>query len=137
MEYKKPTAQMIEEFRNLMPGRVHAGEDISSDYAHDEMSFYAEHMPDLVVDAVSTEEISKVCKLCYENDVPFVPRGAGTGLSAGCVAIAGGVVINMSKMNKILGYDLDNFIVRAQAGAFVGDIQEDCARYGMLYPPDP
>ena len=137
MEYKKPTAEMIEQLKALMPGRVFTGDDMNSDYSHDEMAFYGKYQPDVAVEAISTEEVSAVCKLCYENDVPFVPRGAGSGLCAGCVPIAGGVVIGTQKMNKILGYDLENFIIRVQAGAFINDIAEDCQKHGMLYPPDP
>lgn len=137
MEYKKPTAEMIEQLKAMMPGRVFTGDEINSDYSHDEMAFYGKHQPDLVVEAISTEEVSLICKLCYENDVPFVPRGAGSGLCAGCVAIAGGVVIGTQKMNEILGYDLENFIVRVQAGVFINDIAEDCQKHGLLYPPDP
>ncbi len=137
MEYKKPTAEMIEQLKEMMPGRVFIGDEINSDYTHDEMGFYGKYQPDMVVEATSTEEISKVCKLCYENNVPIIPRGAGTGLCAGCVAIAGGVIIGTKKMNKIIGYDLENFIIRVQAGAFISDIAEDCQKHGMMYPPDP
>ncbi|MCD8332617.1 MAG: FAD-binding oxidoreductase [Clostridiales bacterium] len=137
MEYKKPTQEMLEKLKEIAPGRVSVGEEISKDYYHDEMTFYGEYAPDAVVAAASTEEISAVCRLCYENDVPIIPRGAGTGLSGGCVAIAGGVVIDTQKMNRILGYDLENFIIRVQAGAYINDIAEDCAKHHMLYPPDP
>lgn len=137
MEYKKPTQEMIDQLKELLPGRVAVGEDINSDYSHDEMGFYGKFLPDAVVEVKSTEEVSQVCKLCYENDVPFVPRGAGTGLCAGCVAIAGGIVIDTQKMNKIIGYDLENFTVRVEAGVYINDIAEDCQKHGMLYPPDP
>lgn len=128
---------MIEQLNAIAPGRVSTGDEINDDYSHDEMAFYGKFMPDAVVEAAGTEEISKICKLCYENDVPIVPRGAGTGLCAGCVAVAGGVVIDTQKMNRILGYDLDNFIIRVQAGTLINDIAEDCLRYGMIYPPEP
>lgn len=137
MEYKKPTPEMIEKLKEILPGRVYVGDEINDDYVHDEMAFYGKYMPDAVVEVKTTEEVSKVCKLCYENDVPIVPRGAGTGLCAGCVAVAGGVVIDTQKMNRILGYDLENFIIRVEAGAFINDVAEDCQKHGMLYPPDP
>ena len=137
MEYKKPTPEMIEKLKEICPGRVEVAEDINDDYTHDEMTYYGRHTPDAVVHPLTTEEVSEICKLCYENDVPFIPRGAGTGLVGGCVAIAGGVVIVTDKMNKILGYDLDNFIIRVQAGAFIEDIAQDCKKHGVFYPPEP
>lgn len=137
MEYKKPTEEMLESLRNLLPGRVYVGEDINDDYAHDEMAYYGKHLPDAVVVVKTTEEISEVCKLCYQYDVPFIPRGAGTGLCGACVAVHGGLIIDMTKMNQILSYDLENFIVRIQPGVLVKDLTEDCAKHGMLYAPDP
>lgn len=137
MEYKKPAPEMIGKLKEILPGRVYVGDEINDDYVHDEMAFYGTHMPDAVVEVKNTEEVSAVCKLCYENDVPIVPRGAGTGLCAGCVAIAGGVVIDTQKMNRIIGYDLENFIIRVEAGAYINDVAEDCQKHGMLYPPDP
>jgi len=137
MDYKKPTAEMVEQLKAIAPGRVTIGDDINDDYYHDEMTFYGRYAPDVVVEVTGTEEVSAVCKLCYANDVPFVARGAGSGLCAGCVAIAGGVIIDTKRMNQILGFDLENFIVRAQAGATIQDIAEQCLAHGMLYPPDP
>lgn len=137
MEYKKPTVEMLEELKAIAPGRVYTGDDINDDYSHDEMGFYGKYRPDAVVEVMTTEEVSAVCKLCYANDVPFVPRGSGSGLCAGCVAIAQGIIIDTKKMNKIIGYDLDNFIVRLQAGVTINAIAEDCQKHGMMYPPDP
>lgn len=137
MEYKKADAAVLEKLKEIAPGRVEMPGEINEDYTHDEMTFYGKYMPDAVVHPVSTEEVSEVCRLCYANDVPIIPRGAGTGLVAGCVAIAGGVVIVTDKMNKILGYDLDNFTIHVQAGAFIEDIAEDCKKHGMFYPPEP
>lgn len=137
MEYKKPTAEMVEALKALLPGRVYEGEDINEDYSHDEMAYNGKAYPDLVVEVLTTEEVSEVCKLCYANDVPMVPRGAGTGLSGGCVPLAGGVVIDMSKMNKILAIDLDRMVVRLQAGVLVDEVQKACDDIGMMYAPDP
>ena len=58
--------------------------------------------------------------------MPFVPRGAGTGLSGGCVPVAGGIVIDLSKMNQILSIDLDRMVIRVQAGALVDEVQKAC-----------
>lgn len=137
MEYQKPTSGLIDALRELLPGRVFTGEDINDDYAHDEMAVNGKFLPDAAVEVRTTEEVSGVCRLCYENNVPIVPRGAGTGLSGGCVPIYGGVVIDLSKMDRILSIDTDRMAVRVQAGVLVDTLQKACDEIGMMYAPDP
>lgn len=137
MGFNKPTEEMLEKLKAAVPGRVYLGEDISEDFTHDEYDVHGHFMPDAVVSCKTTEEVSAVCKLCYEYEVPIVPRGAGTGLSGGCVPTSGGVVIDLQKMNQIHEVDLDNLVIRAQAGALIDDVQKACQDQGMLYPPDP
>ena len=135
--YGKVTPELVEKFKEIAPGRVYVGEEINDDFTHDEMSIYGKAMPEAVVDALTTEEISAVVKLCYENAIPVTARGAGTGLVGSCVPIAGGIVINTTKMNKILEYDLNNFVVKVQPGVLLNDLAEDCQKQGLMYPPDP
>ncbi len=137
MEFKPVTAEILEQLSAAAPGRVFSGGDISADYSHDEMPIYGERMPEAVVQTLTTEEVAAVCKICYDDDIPIVPRGTGTGLCGGCVADQGGVIIDTSKMDKILGYDKDNFTVRVQAGVLLDTLAADCLAQGMLYPPDP
>ena len=135
--YNKLTPELIEQLLAAAPGHIVTGEDINEDYARDEMPIYGKRMPEAVLAASSTEEIAAVMKLCNENRIPVTPRGAGTGLVGGCVPIFGGVVIDTTKMNKILDYDLENFNVTIQPGVLLQDLADDCLRKGMLYPPDP
>ena len=69
--------------------------------------------------------------MCYENNIPVIPRGAGTGLTGASVAIKGGVMINMTKMNKILEYDYENFVVRVEPGVLLIELAEDVQRKGF------
>ena len=71
-----------------------------------------------MIEATTTEDIAAIVKVCYENSPPGDPEEAGTGLTGAAVAVDGGVMIDMSKMNKILGYDLENFVVPAWSRAF-------------------
>ncbi len=137
MENKTVTPEILERLSAAAPGRVYSGGEIKADYAHDEMPIYGRHTPDAVVEVLSTEETAAVCRICYDSGIPIVPRGAGTGLCGGCVADHGGVVIDTGRMNRILGYDLDNFTVRVQAGVLLDDLSNDCLKHGVLYPPDP
>lgn len=131
------TPEILAQLEAAAPGRVRAGAELKPDYARDEMPIYGESMPDAAVEVKTTEEASAICKICYDNGIPIVPRGAGTGLCGGCVPYHGGVVVDTGKMNRILGYDLENFTVRVQSGVLLADLADDCRAHGVMYPPDP
>ncbi|WP_312446510.1 FAD-binding oxidoreductase [Lacrimispora sp.] len=135
--YNKVTPELIQEFKKIVPGKVHEKEEMNEDYFHDEMPIYGKGIPEVVIDATSTEDIAAIVKLCFSNNVPVIPRGAGTGLTGAAVALHGGVLLDMSKMNQILDYDRENFVVRVQPGVLLNDLAEDAKRQGLLYPPDP
>ena len=82
----------------------------------DEMPIYVKKMHDVLIQPLTTEEVSAVMKICNDNLIPVTPRGAGTGLVGASVSILGGVMLDTQKMNKILEYDLENMIVRVQPG---------------------
>lgn len=63
--------------------RVACGEEIPKEYYHDEMPEYGIYMPDVYVEALCAEEVSKIMKIAYERNIPVTARGAGTGLSGG------------------------------------------------------
>src|SRR6516225_8529087 len=64
--------------------------------------------PDIVAFPTSTEQVVRIVQACHEFDVPFVPRGAGTSLSGGCLPVGGGVVISLTRMKRILEVDTRN-----------------------------
>ncbi len=136
--YNKVTPEIIDQLKAVIaPNRVLTGEDINDDFTHDEMSIYGKSTPEVVIDATTTEEVAAAMKIAYDNNIPVTPRGAGTGLVGACVPLAGGMVINTTKMNHILGYDLDNFVVHVECGVLLNDLAEDCVSRGLMYPPDP
>ncbi len=93
--------------------------------------------PDAVVFASTTEQVAAIVRLANANDIPFVPRGAGTGLSGGSMAIKGGIVIELQRMNKILSIDEENRIAVVQPGVVNLHISQAAAPYGLYYAPDP
>ena len=135
-KYNQLTPEIIAQIQAVSE-HVLVGDDINVDFARDEMPIYGTHMPDLVVQPTSTEEVAAVMKICYENTIPVTPRGAGTGLAGGAVPLLGGVLIDTSKMNRILNYDLENFVVEIESGVLLNDLANDCLSKGMMYPPDP
>lgn len=93
--------------------------------------------PDAVVFPTTTEQVSGVVKIACEYGLPFLPRGAGTGLSGGALAAEGGIVIEMQKMNRILSIDQENRLAVVQPGVVNLNITQATAPYGLYYAPDP
>ena len=112
------------------------GEAINPDYAHDELGgTFA--MPEVLVRAKSTEAVSGVMKLAYERNIPVTVRGSGTGLVGGAVAVAGGILLEMNRMNKILKLDQENLTVTVQPGVLLMELAAFAEANDFLYPPDP
>ena len=124
-------------FRELLPGRVFAGEDISSDYDHDEMTEYGHYMPEAVLQALSAEDVCAVLKYCNGRQIAVTPRGAGTGLCGGCVAIHGGVVLSTEKMKRVLEVDTRNMTATVEPGVLLMEFPKSLEGTGLFYPPDP
>ncbi|MEG0310855.1 MAG: FAD-binding oxidoreductase, partial [Eubacterium sp.] len=135
--YNKVTPEIIQKLNEIVPKRVFTGSDINDDFTHDEMPIYGKAMPEAVVEVLTTEEVSAIMKVCHENKIPVTPSGARTALTGGAVSIHGGIIMSMTKMNKILSYDLNNFSVKVQPGVLLNELAEDAEKQGLLYPPDP
>ena len=135
--FKKVDAADLKYFEELLPGRVFSGEAISTDYDHDEMTEYGHFMPEAVLQALSTEDVSAVLKYCNEHNIAVTPRGAGTGLCGGCVAIHGGVVLSTEKMKKVLEVDVKNMTATVEPGVLLMEFPKSLEGTGLFYPPDP
>jgi glycolate dehydrogenase FAD-linked subunit len=94
-------------------------------------------VPGLVVLPSTTEEVQAVVRLCARDGVPFVARGAGTGLSGGALPVAEGIVISLSRMNRVLAVDLDAGRVVVEPGVTNLAVTEAVAGEGFYYAPDP
>ena len=93
--------------------------------------------PDVVVFPRTVDEVAQVVRIANEYRVPFLPRGAGTGLSGGALAIEGGIVIELQRMNRILSIDVENRIAVVQPGVVNLHISQAAAPHGLYYAPDP
>ncbi len=118
-------------------GRDHittAEEDLLC-YAYD--ATHRQYRPDAVVFPENTKEVSAIMRIAGSSHVPVVPRGAGTGMSGGALAVAGGLVMVMTRFNRILSIDEDNLIAVAEPGVVTARFQEAVEKRGLFYPPDP
>ncbi len=98
---------------------------------------HVEHRPDAVVRPSDIDQVAAIVRLANEDGLPIVPRGSGTGLSGGSVAIEGGVVIDLGRMNRILDIDKENLLATVEAGVITADLHSAVEAVGLMYPPDP
>src|SRR5689334_22735625 len=94
-------------------------------------------VPALVALPASAAEVQAVVRLCNEEGIPFVARGAGTGLSGGALPVADGIVIALTRLDRILEIDLDAGLAVVEPGVANLDVTRAVAAAGFYYAPDP
>ncbi|GGO84858.1 glycolate oxidase subunit GlcD [Marinobacterium nitratireducens] len=130
-------AQLAERFRRFIdPEYVISDDETLRPYECDGLSMYCE-MPMLVVLPETVEQVQEVLRICHREQVPVVARGAGTGLCAGAMPHAEGVVLSLAKFNRILEIDPLARSARVQPGVRNLAISEEAAAFGLYYGPDP
>ena len=93
--------------------------------------------PKYVVFPQTTQQVSEIVKLAQREGLAIVPRGAGTGLSGGSIARAGGIILGFARMNRILDIDLPNLRATVQPGVVNLDLSNALAPHGFYFAPDP
>lgn len=135
MKYNALTQPLLDELRNLLGAKnVLCDEEQMATYSHDETAEdeYG-HMPEVVVTPTSTRQVAEVVKLANREGIPITPRGAGSGLSGGCIPVFGGIVLSLEKMNRILEVDADNMLVVAEAGIVTNEINDALKDRGLWF----
>jgi glycolate oxidase len=94
-------------------------------------------VPELVALPETASEVQAVVRLCHEHRVPFVARGAGTGLSGGALPVADGIVISLARLSRVLEIDLERGRVTVEPGVTNLEITRAVAAEGFFYAPDP
>lgn len=85
----------------------------------------------------STKEVSDIMKYAFEHGIPVTPRGAGTNLVGSTVPADGGIVLDLSRMNRVLEIDKETFTATVEPGVVLEDFQKLVESEGLFYPPDP
>ena len=119
-----------------LASEVITGNAIHEDYFHDELAG-KRYPPEAVVRPRSTAEVSAVLKYANDHNIPVTPRGQGTGLVGGSVSLYGGIMLDMTAMNKILEIDRENLTMTVEPGVLLMEIPPAIQGYGLFYPPDP
>ena len=137
----KATGRVTDDVRREIGGLVSAGGLITEPaqlrtYECDGLTGFRV-VPALVVLPASTEEVAAVVRVCARERIPFVARGAGTGLSGGALPVADGIVIGLARMRKILSVDMENQRAVVQPGVTNLGISTAVAPDGLYFAPDP
>src|ERR671926_595893 len=129
--------QLIQTMESILgtEGVVHEREQLRS-YECDGLMNYRV-IPDLVVLPESAEHVQRIVKTCYDEGIPFVARGSGTGLSGGALPVESGVLIVLSRMRRILEVDIPNGRVVVEPGVINVWVSQEVAEAGYYYAPDP
>jgi len=130
------TDDVIEELRRIVGSDsvLASYEDL---YCYSRDASWYSGMPEVVVRPHSTEEVSKVLKLANSLKIPVVPQGGRTNLTGGAIPIRGGIVIDMTGMNRIIEISKINMICIVEAGVVLGVLEKELAKHGLFWPPDP
>ena len=129
--------KLVRQFRAIVgdAGLVSGAEQLRT-YECDGLTLYRVP-PELVLLPASTQEMQAIVKLCHRERIPFVARGSGTGLSGGALAVKGGVMIGVARMNRILEIDVANARVVVEPGVTNAAISAAVNARGYFYAPDP
>ena len=130
------TQELIDQLQKIVdPDYVLSSEMDLTLYGYD--ASLERDRPDVVVLPGSTQEVSGVMALAYQEKVPVVARGSGTNLSGGTIPTKGGIVVHFSRMNRILETDIPNRTVTVEPGVITLDLQNHLLKQGFIYAPDP
>ncbi|MBQ9210464.1 MAG: FAD-binding oxidoreductase [Clostridia bacterium] len=129
---------LVNQLREIIgeAARVLPGEEIEEQYLTDTLG-RLKGEADALVFALSTEEVSRVMKFAHENGIPVTPRGAGTNLVGSTVPTRRGIILDLSRMNRILEVDEETFTAVVEPGVILQEFQAYVESLGLFYPPDP
>ncbi len=108
-------------------------------YATDASNKVVDNMttPDLVIFVETIEDVQKIVKFANLHEIPIISRGAGTNMVGACLCPYGGIVLNFSKMNKILNISNVNMTATVQPGVVLGNLKKEVDNCSLFFPPDP
>jgi glycolate oxidase len=116
--------------------QIFTDEDTLNLYSKDETEDLS-LKPQLVLKPDTVEQVAAIMKYCNKHLIPVTPRGAGTGLSGGALPLHGGIVLSMEKFNSIIDIDEHNLQATVEPGVINQVFQDEVAKKGLFYPPDP
>ncbi len=127
---------LVSDLRALLGDAIVAADEPTRT-AHSGDKWVANHDPEVVVFAQTTEQVSRLLRYASENNVPVTARGAGFGYVGGCVPMRGGVALSLARMNRIKEINFGDAIAIVEPGVITGELQAATRAQKLFYPPDP
>jgi glycolate oxidase len=125
----------MDKLSELLPGKTSTAPEDLLCYGFDSSGL--DSPPTAVVWPQDVADVINVIKFAYTNQIPVIPRGAGTGMTGGAVPSNGAIVVSMEKMNRIIEIDEENLTALVEPGVLNGKLQRELQRRRLFYPPDP
>lgn len=137
MKYKKMDMNDISNLIEIVgKENTKSFDEIEKDFAHDELKTIF-HYPEMHVIVTEKLQVSQIMKYANKHNIPVTVRGSGTGLVGACVAVEGGILLDTTKLNKIIELDKVNLTLRVEPGVLLMEIYEYVEKEGLFYAPDP
>jgi glycolate oxidase len=137
MNYKKMDQSDFNYLKSLVGNeQIRMHNEIEKDFSHDELGTVF-GFPEAHVTVIEKSHIQAIMKYAYQENIPVTVRGSGTGLVGACVPLYGGILLDTSKMNRIIELDKTNLTLRVEPGVLLLDIYECVEKEGLFYAPDP
>ncbi|MHA2087417.1 MAG: FAD-linked oxidase C-terminal domain-containing protein [Promethearchaeota archaeon] len=136
--YKRISATLFQKFEEIVgKNYFFVEEEHKWAYTFGSTMIEPEWVPELILIPQNSKQISEILKLANNNKIPVTPRGSGTSLSAGPLTPYGGILLDLSSMNKIISIDIENNLVEVEPGVICDELNEKLKAYGYFFPPDP
>lgn len=134
--YTKINQTHINKLVDIVGKELVIDQEIHHDYAHDELGSI-EQYPEVVVVVQDKTQIQEIMKFANQEHIPVTVRGSGTGLVGACVPTEGGILLDMTKMNRFLDLDETNMTLTVEPGVLLMDIYTYVEKHNLFYAPDP
>jgi glycolate oxidase len=130
------SASIAEQLRQVL-GAASVADDAETVASHSGDKWFANHEPEVVVFAQSTDQVSRLLRFASGKKIPVTARGAGYGYVGGCVPAHGGIALSLARMNRIKEIHFADAIAIVEPGVITGDLQNAARAQKLFYPPDP
>ncbi len=135
--YRKISAASLRELRSLIRDEKRLLTEAADRCSYSYDASFGQFLPDVVIQPESATEIASILKWANRHRIPVYPRGQASGLSGGCLPVYGGVVLDLSAMDKKLEVDAEDLVAIVSPGVLTARIHQAAEEAGLMYPPDP
>jgi D-lactate dehydrogenase (cytochrome)/glycolate oxidase len=136
IKYGKVDTKIIKEIENIV-GEKNYTTKIEDIYCYARDASILKYLPEIVIRPQNTDQVAEIMNLASKNLIPVTPRGGGSGAAGAVLPLFGGILLDMTSMNKMLSIDIDDQMVIVEPGVIYDLLNEQLIKDGFFFPPDP